>query len=133
MMTQPIRTFKDLMSETTPAGGNTKINVSFDEQRLLEMRARYARAELVAHALTDAILWVSRQAKRLVSAIREDFKLRAAEAQLWRMTDRELADLGLTRAEIPFAVRETAHGVAPALDRATDSVEAANQNLRRAA
>jgi len=42
MMTQPIRTFKDLTSETSPAGGNdlTKLNLSFEDRRLLEMRAR---------------------------------------------------------------------------------------------
>jgi len=63
MMTQPIRTFKDLTSETSPAGGNdlTKLNLSFEDRRLLEMRARYARAELMANALGDAVLWLGRQ------------------------------------------------------------------------
>jgi len=37
MMTQPIRTFKDLTSETAPAGGNdlTKHNLSYQDRRLL--------------------------------------------------------------------------------------------------
>ncbi|MDB5486375.1 MAG: hypothetical protein JWQ58_90, partial [Reyranella sp.] len=50
MMTQPIRTFKDLTSETAPAGGNahSMIGFTFDDRRLLELRARYARAEWVA-------------------------------------------------------------------------------------
>ena len=44
MMTQPIRTFKDLTSETAPAGGNdlTKHNLSYRDRRLLEQNARYA-------------------------------------------------------------------------------------------
>jgi uncharacterized protein YjiS (DUF1127 family) len=133
MMTQPIRTYQDLTSETAPAGGNTKVNLTFDDRRLLEMRARYARAALVADALADAILWLGRQWRRLVDGIREDFKLRAAEAQLYRMSDRDLADLGLSRADIPFAVRETAHGVTPDFDGVSVHPVPANQNMRRAA
>ena len=133
MMTQPIRTFKDLTSETAPAGGNTRINLSFDDRRLLEIRARYARAELLANGLGDVILWVGRQWRRLVDGIKADFKLRAAEAQLFRMSDRELADIGLCRGDITFAIREVAHGVAPEIDGEMRSVSAANQNMRRAA
>jgi uncharacterized protein YjiS (DUF1127 family) len=133
MMTQPIRTFKDLTSETAPAGGNTKFNLSFDDRRLLEMRARHARAELVADVLTDTILWVGRQWRRVVDGIKADFRLRAAEAQLLRMSDRELADLGLSRTDIPFAVREVAHGVSPDIGGVTEQPAPANQNWRRAA
>jgi uncharacterized protein YjiS (DUF1127 family) len=109
MMTQPIRTFKDLTSETAPAGGNdlTKHNLSYQDRRLLEQSARYARAELLANAL--------------------------GEAQLFRMSDRELADIGLCRGDITFAVREVAHGVAPEIDGEMRPVSAANQNMRRAA
>ncbi len=135
MMTQPIRTFKDLTSETAPAGGNdfTKLDLSHEDRRLLEQRARYARAELVANALGDAALWLGRQWHRLVAGIKADFKLRAAEAQLFRMSDRELADIGLCRGDIAFAVREVAHGVAPEIDGEMRPVSAANQNMRRAA
>jgi len=132
MMTQPIRTFRDLTSETAPAGGNTKLS-SFDDRRLLEIRARHARAALVVDGLADAILWLGRQWRRLVEAVRTDFRLRAAEAQLFRMSDRELADLGLARSDIPFAVREAAHGVRPEVGGFTTADMAANQNLRRAA
>ena len=135
MMTQPIRTFEGLTSETTPAGGNdtTKLNLSFDERRLIELRARHARAEMVADSVGDFFLWLGRQYSRFIGAIKADFKLRAAEAQLFRMSDRELADLGLCRSDIPFAVRETAHGVVPQFDASTAPPAAANQNLRRAA
>jgi hypothetical protein len=134
-MTQPIRTFKDLTSETAPAGGNdlTKHNLSYQDRRLLEQNARYARAELMANALGDAVLWLGRQWHRLVAGIKADFKLRAAEAQLFRMSDRELADIGLCRGDITFAVREVAHGVAPEIDGEMRPVSAANQNMRRAA
>lgn len=135
MMTQPIRTFKDLTSETAPAGGNanSKFGFTVDDRRLLELRARYARAEWLANALGDAILWFGRQYDRAVSGIRADLKLRAAEAQLHRMTDRELTDLGLCRSDITFAIREAAEGVAPRFDDVGGQVTAANQNLRRAA
>lgn len=133
MMTQPIQMFENLTSETSPAGGNaSKFKLSYEERRRLEMRARYARAEMVAEALTDGLMWVARQYKRLAAALKEDFKLRAAEAQLLRMSDRELADLGLSRADIPFAVREVV-GVEPQFDAVTGDLLPANQNLRSAA
>ena len=72
---------------------------------------------------------------RLVAAIKADFKLRAAEAQLFRMSDRELADIGLCRGDISFAIREVARrrGCREFDARLTGHVTAANQNLRRAA
>ena len=103
MMTQPIQTFKDLTSETAPAGGNdlTQLDPSYRNRRGLEQTARYARAELMANALGDAALWLGRQWHRLIAGIKVDIKLRAAEAQLFRMSDRELADIGITRSDIP--------------------------------
>jgi hypothetical protein len=135
MMTQPIRTFKDLTSETAPAGGNanSKFGLTIDDRRLIELRARFARAEMLANGIGDAILWVGRQYDRLTAGIKADLKLRAAEAQLHRMTDRELSDLGLCRADINFAIREAAEGVTPAFDQVAAPVTPANQNLRRAA
>jgi uncharacterized protein YjiS (DUF1127 family) len=132
MMTQPIRTFKDLSSGTAPAGGNAKVDLSFEDRRLLETGARTARAKLITDSLVDALLWIGRQCRRLVDGVKADFRLRAAEAQLYRMTDRELADLGLARSDIPFAVREAVHGIAPETGF-NGPVTAANQNMRRAA
>jgi uncharacterized protein YjiS (DUF1127 family) len=138
MMTQPIEKFQKLTTEVS-AGGNdlTKLGFSFDDRRLIERRARYARAAVVADSLTEAMLWLGRQARRVVDAIKADYKLRAAEAQLLRMSDRELADLGLSRAEIPFAVREAqVEGVVPTFDVAQAAheaaVSAANRNERPA-
>ena len=135
MMTQPIQTFENLTSETS-AGGNdlTKLGFSFNDRRLIERRARYARAALLADGLTEAMLWLSRQAKRLVAAVKADYRLRAAEAQLFRMSDRELADLGLSRAEIPFAVREAhVEGIAPQFDGTlVPEAAPANRNERPA-
>jgi uncharacterized protein YjiS (DUF1127 family) len=73
----------------------------------------------LANALGDGLLWLGRQYDRLVGGIKADMKVRAAEAQLHRMTDRELADLGLCRADIAFAVREAAEGVIPQIDGVT--------------
>ena len=135
MMTQPIQTFENLTSETS-AGGNdlTKLGFSFDDRRLIERRARYARAALVADSLTEGLMWLGRQAKRVVDTVKADYKLRAAEAQLFRMSDRELRDLGLSRSEIPFAVREAqVEGVMPQVDAAhAAAVSAANRNERPA-
>ena len=131
MMTRPIDLFDNLTSEATSAGGNTYgANVSYDKRRRLEMRARYARAELVGNLVSDAILWAARQCGRLATAIKGDLKLRAAEAQLLRMSDRELQDLGLTRADIPFAVREVqVEGVVPQIDNHLHAeIAAANRN-----
>lgn len=135
MMTQPIQMFESLTSETTPAGRKeiAKVGFTLADRQMLELRARYARAELMANSLGDALLWLRQRYSRLVAALKADFKLRAAEAQLLRMTDRELADLGLARGDIPFAVREAAEGVAPAFDTVTGGLAAANQNLHRAA
>ena len=133
MMTQPIQMFENLTSETSPAGGNVaKTNLSFEERRMLELRARYARAEMVANGLADALVWLGRQYSRFVGAIKTEYKVRAAESQLFRMTDRELADIGLCRGDIPFAIRETVEGIAPEIARASTAV-AANENLRRVA
>jgi uncharacterized protein YjiS (DUF1127 family) len=135
MMTQPIQMFENLTSETTPAGRKdiTTAGFTFEERRLIELRARYARAEMMANSVGDALLWVGRRYSRLVAAVKADFKLRAAETQLLRMTDRELSDLGLARGDIPFAVREAAEGIAPQFDTVTGGMIAANQNLHRAA
>ena len=135
MMTQPIQMFENLTSETSPAGGNdvAKTNLSFEERRMLELRARYARAEMMANSLADVLLWLGRQYTRFVTAVKADFKLRAAESQLFRMSDRELADIGLCRADIHFAVRETAEGIVPEINHVTHSADPANQNLRRVA
>ncbi len=135
MMTQPIQMFESLTSETAPAGRKETVKAGFSlaDRQMIELRARYARAELMANALGDALLWLGRQYDRLVAGIKADLKLRAAESQLLRMTDRELADLGLARGDIPFAVREAAEGLAPQIDTVTGNVIAANQNLHRAA
>lgn len=135
MMTQPIRTFEDLTSETAPAGGNANTEISFTltDRHLLELRARYARAEWLSNALGDAVLWFGRLYDRAIGGIKADLKLRAAEAQLHRMSDRELSDLGLCRADINFAIREAAEGVTPQFEGAGERTAAANQNLRRAA
>ncbi|MCW5736436.1 MAG: DUF1127 domain-containing protein [Enhydrobacter sp.] len=135
MMTQPIQVFENLTSETSPAGGNalTKMGFSFDDRRLIEREARLLRAAAVAETVTDALLWVRRHVNHLMAGIKADLKLRAAEAQLSRMSDRELSDLGLCRADIHFAVRERTEGVMPQFDAVAGHGTPANQNVRRAA
>ncbi|HEY8611286.1 MAG TPA: DUF1127 domain-containing protein [Roseomonas sp.] len=43
--------------------------------------------------------------KRLVAGFAEWVQRRRAEAELHALTDRELADIGLTRGDIPFVLR----------------------------
>src|ERR1051325_8954734 len=65
MMTQPIQMLESLTSETSPAGGNVaKTNLSFEERRTLELRARYARAQMLGDGLADGLVWLGRQFKR---------------------------------------------------------------------
>lgn len=129
MMTRPIKSFDNLTSET--AGGNEfKANFSHDERRRLEMRARYARAEMVGNLISDAVVWAVGVFGRVAAGVKANVKLRAAEAQLYRMTDRELQDLGLCRADIPFAIREEKiEGVMPVIDNHLHAdIAAANRN-----
>ncbi len=139
MMTQPIQMFENLTSETAPAGGNAYVKTTLQtgsvltDRRLIELRARYARAEVMANALGDAALWLGGLFGKLKAALRADIRLRHAESQLYRMSDRELADMGLCRADIAFAVREPAEGLMPNLDPVTQGALAANENLRRVA
>lgn len=138
-MTQPIQMFENLTSETTPAGGNATVKTIYQtgsahvDRRLLELHARYARAEFLANAIGDAVLWLRRQGARLAAAIRADIQLRHAESQLYRMSDRELSDMGLCRADIAFAVREAAEGLMPTIDPVTQHALPANENARRMA
>ena len=129
MITQPIQAIQKLTSEA--AGGNADTEYGFInvDRRRLEREAHFARAVF----MIDAVVWAARLIKRAVAAVKADFKLRAAEAQLYRMSDRELSDLGLTRSDIPFALRETAVGVMPQVDAFTGYATPANQNMRRAA
>ena len=60
-------------------------------------------------------------------------RYREAVRELSSLSDRELADIGLCRGDITFAVREVAHGVAPDIDSVGAPLTAAHQNLRRAA
>src|SRR5262249_3293524 len=106
---------------------------SHEDRRLIEKQARYARAAVVADSFTEALMWMHRRYKQLVDGVKTSFRMRAAEAQLLSMSDRELADIGLSRTDIPFAVRDGASGVSPQIDVVAGEVTAANQNLRRAA
>jgi uncharacterized protein YjiS (DUF1127 family) len=134
MMTQPIRTFETFASEpTTGVVARPKLELSFDDYRRLEARARYARAEAVSEAIVNAGFWIAGKIKAAVAAYKANLALRDSEDQLRRMSDRELADLGLNRAEIEFAVRSLAEGVAPEIKAPALPATAANQNLRNAA
>jgi uncharacterized protein YjiS (DUF1127 family) len=129
MMTQPIKKFENLTSETAGGNGYAEYGFVHADRARLEREARFARAVF----MIDAGIWLARLIKRGVAALKADVRLRAAEAQLYRMSDRELSDLGLCRADIPFAVRDSIEGVMPQFDAIAGHVTPANQNVRRAA
>ena len=120
MMTQPIQMFENLTSETSPAGGNAHYQDGLYRRRppVDRMRARYA-ARRGGRRNPDRRPPVGGPAGTAASSAGDQSRLQAAraEAQLLRMSDRELADLGLSRADIHFAVRETAEGVMPQFER----------------
>jgi uncharacterized protein YjiS (DUF1127 family) len=130
MMTQPIQIFKNLTSETAPAGGNVaKTGFNHEDRHLLELSARSARSRILATVVVDAIVGAAGLYQRIAAAVKTSFKLRAAEAQLYRMSDRELSDLGLCRTDIHFAIRQpTSEGVAPEFETQAAPAMAANRN-----
>ncbi len=97
------------------------------------MHARYARAAAMADAISSGIVWVHGVYSQATAKLKANFRLRAAEAQLLRMGDRELADLGLCRSDIPYAVRAAAEaeqvvGETPLFKSEEDPFVPANQN-----
>lgn len=135
MKSEAIRAFENLTSEigTMEQAKAFKMGLSHEDRQRLEMSARTARAEMLAGHIVDGILWVRAQFRRLGAWFEADRQLRLAERQLMLMDDRGLADLGLSRGDVPFAVRRAAEGNAPQFDAVTGYVAPANQNLRHAA
>jgi uncharacterized protein YjiS (DUF1127 family) len=135
MKSEAIQTFEILTSEieTMEQAKAFKMGLTFEDREMLEMRARTARSEMIAGHIVDGILWIGAQFHRLGAWLKAGQRLRVAERQLMSMDDRMLADLGLTRGDVRFAVRRAAEGDAPQFDEVTGYVAPANQNLRRAA
>ena len=59
-----------------------RIGFTLDDRRLLELRARYARAEWLANAMGDVILWAGRSSRRYKSGRRGFAGSRAGAAAL---------------------------------------------------
>jgi hypothetical protein len=135
MKSEAIRAFENLTSEieTMEQAKAFKMGMTYEDRHRLELDARTARAEMLAGHIVDGILWVRAQFHRLGDWFAAGQRLRIAERQLMSMDDRMLADLGLTRGDVPFAVRRAAEGDAPQFDEVTGYVAPANQNLRHAA
>lgn len=135
MKSEAIRAFENLTSEieTMEQAKAFKMGMTYEDRQRLEMGARTARAQLIAGHIVDGILWVRTQFHRLGTWFTAGQRLRLAERQLMSMDDRMLADLGLTRGDVPFAVRRAAQGDTPQFDEVAGYVAPANQNLRRAA
>jgi uncharacterized protein YjiS (DUF1127 family) len=134
MKSDAIQAFENLTSEieAMDQAKAFKLGLTFEDRQRLEMRARTARSEMLAGQI-DGILWIRDQFRRLGASFKASQRLRYAERQLMAMDDRGLADLGLTRGDVPFAVRRAAEGNAPQFDEVTGYTAPANQNLRHAA
>jgi uncharacterized protein YjiS (DUF1127 family) len=135
MKSDAIQAFENLTSEieVMEQAKAFKLGLTYEDRQRLEMHARTARAEMLAGHIVDGILWIRDQFRRLGARFKAGQELRYAERQLMTMDDRGLADLGLTRGDVPFAVRRAAEGNAPQFDEVTGYTAPANQNLRHAA
>ena len=135
MKSDAIQAFENLTSEigVMEQAKAFKLGLTYEDRHRLEMHARTARAEMLAGHIADGILWIRDQFRRLGARFTAGQQLRYAERQLMAMDDRGLADLGLTRGDVPFAVRRAAEGNAPQFDEVTGYTAPANQNLRHAA
>lgn len=91
----------------------------------IEQDLRYRKAEAIA----DTIVWLLRLPQAGVQWIQAVRVREQAEAALYGMNDRELKDLGLTRAEIPAALAgEIYRPAAPDL-RVKPAASGANENV----
>ncbi|MBM3510509.1 MAG: DUF1127 domain-containing protein [Alphaproteobacteria bacterium] len=63
------------------------------------------RSRAVADAAVAAARWLTKAAKELVAAVRTQLRVRANLAELQRLDDRTLSDIGLDRSTIYAAAR----------------------------
>jgi uncharacterized protein YjiS (DUF1127 family) len=136
MITRPIQVSSNLTREAAVRGADTGYAVrrGLISGRPPQQEAGTRRVLF----LIDAGLWLASALKRWGSALRANARMRAAEQQLYRMSNRELSDLGLCRGDIAVAVREgtvrdAATGVMPQVEAFAGYALPANQNMRQAA
>ncbi len=92
--------------------------MSLDDRLLADIGLTRAAVAAVAHRAAEEPAPVGIEtgpsfaeiAGRIVSHIRTGLRRRAARAELMALDDRLLADIGLTRADIPAVLRGTARG-----------------------
>lgn len=87
---------------------------SIEAQRFMA-EASYLRAKTLSGLLGRAIRWAGGVVNALVTAVTEGIRLRNAYQELMALDDHMLADIGISRDEIPKVVaRSAVHGGSPA-------------------
>lgn len=80
-------------------------DLSFRYRAELLEEARAMRSRAVADAAVAAARWLTKAAEELVAAVRTQLRVRANLAELQRLDDRTLSDIGLDRSTIYAAAR----------------------------
>ena len=86
------------------ATSNSNLNAYFDGQTVLhiEQRARALQAESLAKFFGS----IANAARRFVNRVRADMNQRRVVAELSQLDDRLLADVGLSRANLPEGLKQ---------------------------
>lgn len=78
--------------------------IDFDEAERIRKQARRDRAEIIGGALIRAVRAVFRGLGGVAQAFADAKRQHALYEELTRLTDRELRDIGINRADIPAVV-----------------------------
>ena len=81
--------------------------IDFAEVERIRVRARRDRAEVIGGGLIKAVRSLFRGAGIVAQAFAEAKRQQTLYGELSRMTDRELRDIGVNRADIPAVVAGT--------------------------
>lgn len=75
------------------------------DYRDLELDGSYHRSVVIGDAIASAIVWAVRGSEKLVQRFKDLYALESAASELYGLDDRVLHDMGLSRTDIPAAVR----------------------------
>ena len=102
-----------MTTQNTSIGGSTP-DISGQEPTAVLAAAEKLRSEEVGKFLGVTARFIGRTVKTVGRAIGDFFTRRQEMAELMRLNDRELADIGLSRVDIYAARRNNGRFVAPA-------------------
>jgi len=71
----------------------------------LQQDGSYHRSVVIGNSIASAIVWAVRGSEKLAQRFKNLYTLESAAAELYGLDDRVLHDMGLSRTDIPAAVR----------------------------